>query len=171
MKTDRSVWYLRKRNPLRHLCGGRLHKWLARWVLGRGQDSTPWPGWPASRLILARYVQENCSSPSTDRVMTDTITWRVRWSAERSRAMVAEAAAGRYTRTAFAIECIVVADTFVALKQLARAVREAWGGKIAGVTGSVGQDHYQRDPGGTAGRAVSRPEVGRKFQQRVRACR
>lgn len=35
--------------------------------------------------------------------------------------------------------CIAVADTFVALKQLARAVREAWGGKIAGVTGSVGK--------------------------------
>ena len=34
---------------------------------------------------------------------------------------------------------IVVADTFMALKQLARAVREAWGGKIAGVTGSVGK--------------------------------
>jgi UDP-N-acetylmuramoyl-tripeptide--D-alanyl-D-alanine ligase len=36
-------------------------------------------------------------------------------------------------------KCIAVADTFVALKQLARAVREAWGGKIAGVTGSVGK--------------------------------
>ena len=35
--------------------------------------------------------------------------------------------------------CIVVADTFVALKQLARKVREAWGGKIAGITGSVGK--------------------------------
>ena len=35
--------------------------------------------------------------------------------------------------------CIVVADTFVALKQLARKVRKAWGGKIAGVTGSVGK--------------------------------
>ena len=35
--------------------------------------------------------------------------------------------------------CIVVADTFEALKQLARAIREAWGGKIAGVTGSVGK--------------------------------
>ena len=30
-------------------------------------------------------------------------------------------------------------DTFEALKQLARAVREAWSGKIAGVTGSVGK--------------------------------
>jgi len=36
-------------------------------------------------------------------------------------------------------KCIAVADTFVALKQLARKVREAWGGKIAGVTGSVGK--------------------------------
>ncbi|MGC1618110.1 MAG: UDP-N-acetylmuramoyl-tripeptide--D-alanyl-D-alanine ligase [Candidatus Acidiferrum sp.] len=35
--------------------------------------------------------------------------------------------------------CIVVGDTFEALKELARAVREAWGGKIAGVTGSVGK--------------------------------
>src|SRR5262250_3334775 len=35
--------------------------------------------------------------------------------------------------------CMAVPDTFEALKQLARAVREAWGGKIAGVTGSVGK--------------------------------
>jgi UDP-N-acetylmuramoyl-tripeptide--D-alanyl-D-alanine ligase len=53
-------------------------------------------------------------------------------------AVVAESQASRYghdVRT----RCIVVADTFEALKQLARAVREAWGGKIAGVTGSVGK--------------------------------
>jgi UDP-N-acetylmuramoyl-tripeptide--D-alanyl-D-alanine ligase len=36
-------------------------------------------------------------------------------------------------------KCIVVDDTFIALKQFARAVRDAWGGKIAGVTGSVGK--------------------------------
>src|SRR5277367_6661485 len=35
--------------------------------------------------------------------------------------------------------CLTVSDTFAALKQLGRAVREAWGGKIAGVTGSVGK--------------------------------
>jgi UDP-N-acetylmuramoyl-tripeptide--D-alanyl-D-alanine ligase len=35
--------------------------------------------------------------------------------------------------------CIVVPDTFLALHQLARAVRKAWGRKIAGVTGSVGK--------------------------------
>ncbi len=34
---------------------------------------------------------------------------------------------------------IVVADTFAALKQLGRKVREAWGGKVAGITGSVGK--------------------------------
>jgi UDP-N-acetylmuramoyl-tripeptide--D-alanyl-D-alanine ligase len=36
-------------------------------------------------------------------------------------------------------QCIAVADTFEALKQLGRAVRESWGGKIVGVTGSVGK--------------------------------
>src|SRR5262250_1057153 len=35
--------------------------------------------------------------------------------------------------------CIAVADTFVALKQLGRKVRDAWGGKVAGITGSVGK--------------------------------
>ena len=35
--------------------------------------------------------------------------------------------------------CISVGDTFEALKGLARAVREAWRGKIAGITGSVGK--------------------------------
>src|ERR1700736_2882820 len=34
---------------------------------------------------------------------------------------------------------ITVPDTFEALKGLARAVREAWGGQVAGVTGSVGK--------------------------------
>jgi UDP-N-acetylmuramoyl-tripeptide--D-alanyl-D-alanine ligase len=53
-------------------------------------------------------------------------------------AMVAEASAGRYSEAVRA-KCLVVADTFVGLKQFARAVREAWGGKIAGVTGSVGK--------------------------------
>ena len=84
MKRERAVgyWtgYWNKTNPLRNLCGGRLHRWLALWVLGRERGSTPWPGWPVCRLILARYVPENCSWPSTDRVTTDTITWPARWS-------------------------------------------------------------------------------------------
>jgi UDP-N-acetylmuramoyl-tripeptide--D-alanyl-D-alanine ligase len=53
-------------------------------------------------------------------------------------AMVAESQLGRYADVVRG-RCIAVADTFAALKQFARAVREAWGGKIAGVTGSVGK--------------------------------
>src|SRR5579864_7875530 len=53
-------------------------------------------------------------------------------------AVVAEAKMGQFPDPIRA-KCIVVEGTFVALKQLARAVRETWGGKIAGVTGSVGK--------------------------------
>ena len=53
-------------------------------------------------------------------------------------AMVAQDKLAQYPE-AVRGRCIAVADTFVALKQLARKVREAWGGKIAGVTGSVGK--------------------------------
>jgi UDP-N-acetylmuramoyl-tripeptide--D-alanyl-D-alanine ligase len=53
-------------------------------------------------------------------------------------AVVAEAQLPRYADPVRG-RCIAVEDTFLALKQLARAVRESWGGKIAGVTGSVGK--------------------------------
>src|SRR5437667_8443487 len=53
-------------------------------------------------------------------------------------AVVADAQLPRYA-DAIRAQCIAVGDTFLALKQLARAVREACGGKIAGVTGSVGK--------------------------------
>src|SRR5229473_1057544 len=53
-------------------------------------------------------------------------------------AVVAEAQLSQYA-VPVRDRCIVVDDTFVALKQFARAVRETWGGKIAGVTGSVGK--------------------------------
>jgi UDP-N-acetylmuramoyl-tripeptide--D-alanyl-D-alanine ligase len=53
-------------------------------------------------------------------------------------AVVAEAQLSRYP-SGIADRCIPVGDTFEALKQLARAVREAWGGKIVGITGSVGK--------------------------------
>src|SRR6266481_2695286 len=53
-------------------------------------------------------------------------------------AVVADAQLSRYAE-AVRDRCIAVADTFDALKKLARAVRESWGGKIAGVTGSVGK--------------------------------
>src|SRR6266516_3578201 len=53
-------------------------------------------------------------------------------------AMVAKAKVDQFT-DAIRAKCLGVDDTFVALKQFARATREAWGGKIAGVTGSVGK--------------------------------
>jgi len=53
-------------------------------------------------------------------------------------AVVAAAKVGQLP-DAIRAKCIAVEDTFVALKQFARAVRETWGGKIAGVTGSVGK--------------------------------
>ena len=53
-------------------------------------------------------------------------------------ALVAAEKVGGYP-DAVRAKCVVVDDTFVALKQFARAVRETWGGKIAGVTGSVGK--------------------------------
>src|ERR1700681_1484093 len=59
-------------------------------------------------------------------------------------AVVAEGLVSRYPGWV-ADRCIQVADTFDALKQFAQAVREAWGGKIAGVTGSVGQTTNQEN--------------------------
>ncbi len=53
-------------------------------------------------------------------------------------AVVAEAQLERYAE-GVRDKCLVVADTFAALKRLGQAVREEWGGKIAGVTGSVGK--------------------------------
>jgi UDP-N-acetylmuramoyl-tripeptide--D-alanyl-D-alanine ligase len=53
-------------------------------------------------------------------------------------AMVARERAANY-EDAVRQRCLIVDDTFAALKHLGRAVREAWGGKIAGVTGSVGK--------------------------------
>jgi UDP-N-acetylmuramoyl-tripeptide--D-alanyl-D-alanine ligase len=53
-------------------------------------------------------------------------------------AVVAESRAQRFPEGVRS-RCLVVDDTLVALHQLARAVRTAWGKKIAGVTGSVGK--------------------------------
>src|SRR6266849_4792511 len=62
-------------------------------------------------------------------------------SALERGAIAAVVAQGQLPRYASPVggRCLAVADTFEALKQLARAVRESWGGKIVGVTGSVGK--------------------------------
>jgi len=53
-------------------------------------------------------------------------------------AVVAEPLVSRYPGWV-SDRCITVRDTFDALKGLGRAVLQAWGGKVAGVTGSVGK--------------------------------
>ncbi len=53
-------------------------------------------------------------------------------------AVVAESRARQFPDTLRG-SCLVVDDTLVALHQLARAMRDSWGKKIAGVTGSVGK--------------------------------
>src|SRR6266478_9433353 len=62
-------------------------------------------------------------------------------SAVGSGALAAVVAESQLSRFAGEIgsRCIPVVETFEALKRLASAVRQAWGGKIAGVTGSVGK--------------------------------
>ena len=52
-------------------------------------------------------------------------------------AVVARAEAGGFSEAVLA-RCFVVEDTFQALQQLGSAQRQAWGRRIAGVTGSVG---------------------------------
>ncbi len=53
-------------------------------------------------------------------------------------AVVANAEIGRFAGSVLA-HCFIVEETLAALQQLARAQREAWGKRIAGVTGSVGK--------------------------------
>src|ERR1043166_1561473 len=85
VQTKQTLGYSCKANSLRRLCGGRLHRWLTFWWRGRERDSTPWPGWPASRLILEPFEAANCSLPSTDRVTMDTIMWPALSNAARWR--------------------------------------------------------------------------------------
>ncbi len=53
-------------------------------------------------------------------------------------ALVASKNLGRFAENV-RLRCLAVEDTLAGLHRLARAVRDAWGGKIAGVTGSVGK--------------------------------
>src|SRR5579862_8223014 len=59
-------------SPLETQCGGQRFKWPKPWVSRFPRASIPWPGWPASRLILARFGLENCSSRYAVRVTMDT---------------------------------------------------------------------------------------------------
>src|SRR5258707_12763297 len=65
-------------------------------------------------------------------------------------AVVAEAQLSQYEGPV-RDRCIAVVDTFEALKQLARAVRESWGGKIPRITGSVGKTSTKEIPAAMTG--------------------
>jgi len=115
-----------------------LHRWLAFWIPVRERGSTPWPGWAGvsidSRAIRPGELFIAIHGPRHDghTFVADVLEGGALAAvvAQERLAQIPEPARAR---------CIVVADTFVALKQLARKVRDAWGGKIAGITGSVGK--------------------------------
>ena len=120
------------------LCGGQFQRLLARCALRFPPGLTPWPGWPASRLTLAPWLRDSSSSPFRGLATTDISMWTPPCKPERSRRSsprrawlnIGESVRGRL---------IAVPDTLVALQDLARAVRRAWGRRIAAVTGSVGK--------------------------------
>jgi len=112
-------------------------------LVSRRRDSTPWPGWPACRLILARFVPENCSSHHRPVTMDTTIAsaWRT------SNCAVVRRRSFRDMRT-HRHRCIAVADTFEALKQLARSTES---GRKLSASGLCRQDHHERDPAALLG--------------------
>src|SRR5258708_36301864 len=52
VNTNTTPGFARKANPPRHLCGGRLHKWLAFWRRRPDLRLTPCPGCPAAPVRL-----------------------------------------------------------------------------------------------------------------------
>ena len=99
--------------------------------------STPWPGWPVSRLILAPWLAASCSSPYTDRVTMDTIIVAGRWSWARSRRRGARRAC-RGMPKPYALDCLPFRHARRAAGTRARRAR-TWGGGMAAVTGSAGK--------------------------------
>src|SRR5258706_8191176 len=87
-------------------------------------------------------------------------------SALERGAIAAVVAEGQLPRYASPVggRCLAVADTFEALKQLARAVRESWGGKIFRGTGSVGKATPQEKLAGTFGPKLPGFEAEREFK-------
>jgi len=71
----------------------------------------------------------------------------IMWPAHSNVALSQPCAAAKVGQLPDAIrtKCIVVDDTFVALKQFARALRETWGGKNRGRYRLGGKNHDQRD--------------------------
>ena len=105
--------------------------------------STPWPGWPASRLILVPFSPENCSSPYTVRVTMDTVLSPRHWLAGLRPGWWRASGWPEYPPEIQA-RLFAVDDTLAALQRLASRACEIWrkarpGRLIGGVAGSVGK--------------------------------
>jgi len=129
--------------------------WRAGTRPGTGLD--PWPGWPACRLILARFVPENCSSPSR----TESRWTRLCGQCSGTglyRGVVAEGQLPRY-RAPVGGRCLAVADTFEALKQLRARCANPGAGKLS-CHGFCRQDYHEGDPGGLLARSCGLKSEG-----------
>ncbi len=154
-----------KPSPLEALCGGRFNKLRALLGLRRLRGSTPWPGWPASRLTLVRWVAESCSSRYTGRVTMDTLLWAVRCRRSWGR--------GGRTRAYRRISSRDYGTNFSASATRLQGFNN-WRGTFDGMgrarcrRGRLGgQDHNKRNPGGACGREIPRTEDRRKSEQRI----
>ena len=132
-----------KQSPLETECGGEWRKWLKRWVSRCPRVLTPWPGWPACRLIHALFGPENCLSPYAVRVTMDTVLLPGLWLVER-RPGWWRANGHRNTRPEIRGKLFVVDDTLDGLHRLAARACDRWrkakpGRKIGGVAGSIGK--------------------------------
>jgi len=150
--------------PLRTLCSGRL-KEVARALGARTpEESTPWPDWPVSRLILEPWLATNCSSHTWAAVHDGH---NFVGDGPRAGAMAAVVAQERLAEFPEPVRAklFAVKDTLAALQELARAVRMRWGRRLAAITGSQGRlqrkKFWRR-----CSRAVPRTEIRGQPEQR-----
>ena len=118
-------------------------KWLKRWVCRFPRGLTPWPGWPACRLILVRFSPENCLSPYAVRVTMDTVLLPGLWLAER-RPGWWRGSAHRNTRRKFAENSLLSTTRSPDCTAWPHALATGGGRgnrarRIGGVAGSIGK--------------------------------
>ena len=158
-----------KANLLRKLCGGRLHRWLARWRADAGMDLTPWPGWPVSRLILARTCRR-----AVRRHTRSASRWtrpRGRGSGERSAgaAWSRGRSSGALSPAMCAGPLFAVPDTLAGLATSWRAPYDEHGAaESAAVTGSVGKTTTKEILAALLGSRFRVLKIRGQSEQRVR---